>query len=95
MRILAYKLITHARMVGFVKFKDGNKNNYNVSNLEKVNLNCVLNSIIDENLTEKTYQNQLSVKQLKTNWDIVFTEDERKYIKKHAKDFSNFIYNEM
>jgi hypothetical protein len=97
MRILAYKLITHSRMVGFVKFKDGNIKNYNVSNLEKVNLNCVINSIIDETIEKENindiYKNKST--KLKTNWDIVFTECERKYIKKYSREFANFIYNEM
>lgn len=79
MRILAYKIVTHSRMVGFVSFKDGNKMNYNRCNLQKVGLNEVINDIID--------------KKNKTNWDIVLTEQERKYIEKHSIQFANFIYN--
>lgn len=68
-------------MVGFKKFKDGNRYNYCKSNLEKVNINFVINDIIDGKNN--------------TNWDIVFTDCERKYIEKNAKDFANFIYNKM
>lgn len=97
MRILAYKLLTHSRMVGFMRFKDGNTKNYNVCNLEKVNINCVLNSIIDESLEsdKQNCKNDLSTNRLKTNWDIVFSECERNYIKKYSMDFVNFIYNKM
>jgi len=78
MRILAYKIVTHARFVGFVTFKDGNKTNYSRHNLEKIGLNEVINDILD--------------KKNKTNWDIVLTEEERKYIEKNSTHFANFIY---
>lgn len=81
MRILAYKILTHSRMIGFKKFKDGNQYNYCKSNLEKVDINFVINDIIDGKKN--------------TNWDIVFTECERKYIEQNAKEFAMFIYNKM
>lgn len=81
MRVLAYKLLTHSRMVGFIRFKDGNKYNYSKCNLEKIDINNVIYDIID--------------KKDSTNWDIVYSEDERKYIKDNAQDFALFIYNKM
>lgn len=78
MRILAYKIVTHARFVGFVAFKDGNKMNYNKCNLQKVGLNDVINDILD--------------KKNNTNWDVVLTHEERKYIEKYSSEFANFIY---
>lgn len=79
MRIIAYKMVTHARMVGYIRFIDGNKLNYNKNNLERVDFNHVLNDILDNKDS--------------TNWDIVLSEQERKYIKKNSNDFSNFIYD--
>jgi hypothetical protein len=81
MRVLAYKLLTHSRFVGFVKFKDGNKYNHNKINLEKVDINYVINDIIDGKDN--------------TNWDIVFGEDERKYIKNNSEKFARFFYNDF
>lgn len=78
MRIIAYKIATHARFVGFVTFKDGNNLNYNRCNLQKVGLNDVINDILD--------------KKNNTNWDIVLTQEERKYIEKNANKFANFFY---
>lgn len=79
MRVIAYKMLTHARMVGFVSFKDGNKSNYNKLNLEKTNLNEVLNDIL--------YNKN------KTNWDILFTDEERKYIEKNPDELYKYIYD--
>jgi hypothetical protein len=81
MRVLAYKLLTHSRVVGFVKFKDGNKYNHNKMNLEKVDINYVINDIIDGKDN--------------TNWDIVFGEDERKYIKNNSEKIAKFFYNDF
>jgi hypothetical protein len=81
MRVIAYKMITHARMVGYIRFIDGNKLNYNKNNLERVDFNHVLNDILD--------------KKDSTNWDIVLSEPERKYIKTNSNDFSNFIYDKF
>jgi hypothetical protein len=78
MRIIAYKMMTHARLVGFVAFKDGNKYNFNKFNLQKIGLNEVLNDIIDK-------KNQ-------TNWDINLTEEERKYIEKNPNEIAKYIY---
>jgi hypothetical protein len=80
MRIIGYKMMTHARMVGFVRFKDGNRLNYNKTNLCRVDLNYVINDIID--------------KKDHTNWDIVLNEEERNYIKKHPNELIKFIYSE-
>lgn len=80
MRIIGYKMMTHARMVGFVKFNDGNRFNFNKGNLTKVDLNVVMNDIID--------------KKDHTNWDIVFTEEERNYIKKNPDKLIQVIYSE-
>jgi len=79
MRIIAYKMVTHARMVGFVGFKDGNKSNYNKLNLQKTNLNEVLNDIL--------YNKN------NTNWDIVLTDEERNYIKKNPSKLCKYIYD--
>jgi hypothetical protein len=81
MRIIAYKMMTHARFVGFLAFKDGNKNNYNKMNIKKVGLNDVINDIIDK-------KNQ-------TNWDIILTDEERKYIEKYPNDIAKFLYNDI
>ena len=80
MRIIGYKMMTHARMVGFVKFNDGNRFNFNKGNLTKVDLNMVINDIID--------------KKDHTNWDIVLTEEERNYIKKNPDELIKVIYSE-
>ena len=48
MRVIAYKMLTHARMVGYIRFIDGNKLNYNKNNLERVDFNHVLNDILDK-----------------------------------------------
>lgn len=79
MRVIAYKMLTHARMVGFVSFKDGNTSNYNKLNLEKTSLNEVLNDIL--------YNKN------KTNWDILLTDEERKYIKKNPNELCKYIYD--
>jgi len=79
MRIIAYKMITHARLVGFVRFNDGNLNNFNKLNLKKINLNEVLNDIIDKTNT--------------TNWSIVLTQEERKYIEKNPMELAKKIYD--
>lgn len=68
-------------MVGFNKFKDGNKHNYSKNNLEKVDINFVINDIIDGKHI--------------TNWDIVLSEYERNYVKKNANVFAMFIYDKM
>ena len=81
MRVIAYKMITHARIVGYIRFIDGNKLNYNKNNLERVDFNHVLNDILD--------------KKDSTNWDIVLSEPERKYIKNNSNEFSNFIYDKF
>jgi len=80
MRIIAYKLITHSRMVGFNKFKDGNSKNYNKFNLERVPLNVVLDDIY--NKTDNT------------NWGILFSNEERNYIKNNPLKLIKYIYDE-
>lgn len=80
MRYIAYKMVTHARHVGFVRFKDGNKHNFNKMNLERVNLNCILNDIID--------------KKNVTNWDIVLSEEERKYVEKNPNELARYVYDD-
>ena len=80
MRLFAYKLITHSRMVGFNKFKDGNPKNYNKSNLQKVSLNIVLDDIYN--------------KRENTNWEILFSIEERNYIKNNPLELIKYIYDE-
>ena len=78
MRIISYKMFTHARMVGFIKFKDGNKTNYNKMNLQRIGLNEVINDLIN--------------KENKTNWDIILSEEERKYIEKNPNELIRQLY---
>lgn len=80
MRLIAYKMMTHARMVGFVRFKDGNTLNYCKTNLEKVNLNVVINDVFNEKHT--------------TNWDLLLTLEEKEYIKKNPMELAKHIYGE-
>lgn len=80
MRIFAYKLITHSRTVGFIRFKDGNTKNYNKFNLERVSLNVVLDDIYN--------------KKNSTNWDILFSNEERNYIKKNSLELIKYIYDD-
>lgn len=79
MRIIAYKMITHSNIVGFFKFKDGNKLNLNKSNLINASMNDIINDI-------KTTGD-------KTNWDILLTNEEKAYIKKNPYKLIKYFNN--